>query len=308
MMSMVLGSESMIGKELCSLLPNCVQISHKYYDLIDFESCRDAFDNIEWCNYKEVYMLAGFNGNLNFCTENAAEIYYQTTQMNLNVLRCCQIYKVDKVVSVIASCSYPDLGTRILEEKDINNGDCNISVEAHGYAKRTILHYSRQLYRQYGIKTVNAILTNCYGPGDRFDVSRTKVVGAVIKKLCDAKLNGQQEVTFFGTGSPKREIMFARDAAKALFQLGESYDDYMKPINVGSDQEIDILNLVLMVSDLVDYRGGINWDTSKPDGQMRKKLSTNKMKDYVSLDCTPLVEGLKETIQYYMDKGRFLER
>jgi len=307
-MDLVLGADSMIGQQVCKLLPNCRQISHKHYDLRDFSSCQDAFDNLPLNEFNKIWHFAGYNGGIGFNLKNPADIYYNTSAINLNVLRCCQQLKVDKLVTVIASCSYPDLGEKILEEKDLWDGLPNESVECHGLAKRTLHAYSRQLYKQYGLKTVNTILTNCYGPGDRFDVSRTKVVGAVVKKLCDAKLNNDREVTFFGTGRPKRELMYCQDAARCLVELSKNYDDYMNPVNVGSDEELEIGELVYLVARLVEYTGEILWDTNKPDGQMRKKLDTSKMKKYIDIDMTSIKDGLKNTIKYYQDKGRFLDR
>lgn len=306
-MDIVLGSTSMIGKELVKLLNNPHQISHEHYNLVNFENCWDAFDSTP-DHIDTIYMLAGYNGGIEFNKNYPADIFFQTAQMNLNVLRCCKVFGVKKIVNVLASCSYPDLGETVLEESMLWQGLPNDSVSCHGLSKRMIHAYSIQLHKQHGIKTVNAVLTNCYGPGDRFALDRTKVVGAVIKKVCDGKLNNTPSLTFFGTGQPKREIMFCRDAAKALVQLSQTYDDYLNPVNVGSDQEISIKELVNTVLRLVEYHGNTFFDTSKPDGQMRKKLSTVKMRNYVSLEMTPLEDGLKETIQYYMDKGRFLER
>lgn len=307
-MNLILGADSMLGKQVSHMLPDVVNISHKYYDLIDFESCKDAFDAISFSAHKTVYNFCGYNGGVQFNLKYPSEIYYRTAQINLNVLRCCHLFRVDKVVSVIASCAYPDFGDKVLSEEDINNGEPNPTVECHGYAKRTLLYYGRQLYKEHGIKAVSAILTNCYGPGDRFDVERTKVVGAIIKKLCDAKISNLPSVTFFGSGKPRREIMFCRDAAKALIEVGKNYDDAMTPINIGSDQEITILDLVYMVARLVDYKGEIVWDVTKTDGQMRKKLDTTKMREFIKFEMTPLEEGLKETIKYYMDVGRYLTR
>lgn len=295
----------MIGQQICKIIPNCVEVSHKTTDLRNINECYELFKNHQ---YETVYHLAGHNGGIEYNRLYPADIYYNTTQINLNILKCCQLFEVKKVINVIASCSYPDLGNKFLEEGMFNQGACNPTVEAHGYAKRILLHYSRQLYKQYGLKSVNCVLTNCYGPGDRFDLMRTKVVGATIKKLCDAKLNNLQSVTFFGSGMPFREIMFCKDAAACLVKIGDVYDNYMEPVNIGSDQEISIRDLVMTVANLCEYTGEIVWDTSKPDGQMRKKLDTNKMKRYISHKMTPLEDGLKETIEYYLKVGKYLDR
>ena len=172
-MQLILGSESMIGRQLGAMLPHCVGISHQYYDLTNMDSCYDAFRTFQ---FKTVYHLAGYNGGISLNLAKPADIFHTTSLINLNVLKCCQLFKVEKVVNVLASCSYPDLGNKFLEEGDIFSGVCNPTVECHGMAKRLLLTYSRQLHKQFGIKTVNAILTNCYGPGDRFNLDRTKLV------------------------------------------------------------------------------------------------------------------------------------
>ena len=304
-MNLILGCDSMIGKQLCNIVPYAVGISHKHYDLTKMESCYEAFRSYKIAN---VYHLAGLNGGISMNIERPADIFYTTSQINLNVLKCCELFKVNKVISVLASCSYPDRGNQFLSEADLWQGSPNDTVECHGLAKRMLHAYSRQLHKQFKIKTICAILTNCYGPGDRFDLNRTKVVGAIVKKVCDAKINGAPSITCFGTGAPLREIMHCRDAAKCLYAIENTYKDYLNPINIGSDQEISIKDLVEIVKRLVGYDGEVIWDTSKPDGQMRKKLSTFKMKQYVDHKMIPLETGLEETIDYYMDIGRYLER
>jgi GDP-L-fucose synthase len=200
------------------------------------------------------------------------------------------------------------MGNKFLEESDLWNGPSDQTVSSHGHAKRMIDEYGRQLFRQYGLKVIRPIITNLYGPGDRFDLTRTKLVGAAIRRLCDAERDKVPTVTFYGTGKPLREIMYCRDAASCLIQLAEKYDDYSSPINVGSDQEISVFDLVYIVKDIVGYNGEIIWDTSKPDGQMRKKLSTVKMKKWINHKMTNMIEGLKNTVKYYEEVGQYLDR
>ncbi len=302
-MDIILGADSMIGNHLQKLLPDAVKITHKTHDLLSLDDCRKAFS----CRPENVYNLSGFNGGLPFNLTFPADIYYQSTQMNLNILKCCEEFKVNKAISIISACSYPDSGVH-LEEDELLRGHPNYTVECHGFAKRVIYEYSRQLYKQYKVKSISAVLTNSYGPYDRFDLQRTKVVGAAVRKICDADLKGEGSITFFGTGAPVRELMYAGDAAKALKTLMLGYEDYLNPVNIGSDQMISIFDLVNLITDIVGYKGEIKWDTSKPDGQAFRKLSTDKMKDYVRFEMTPLADGLRETIDYYMSTGRFLNR
>lgn len=302
-MDLILGAESMIGTHLSKILPNAVRITHKTHDLLSLKECRDAFG----CKPDNVYNLSGYNGGLPFNLEFPADIYYQSTQMNLNILKCCQEFKVDKAISIISACSYPDSGEELTEE-ELLIGHPNYCVECHGFAKRVIYEYNRQLFKQYGVKSISAVLTNSYGPHDRFNLKRTKVVGAAVKKICLAKLAGDKSITFFGTGAPVRELMYAGDAAQSLSIILNTYTDYLDPINIGSGQLISIYTLVNTIAELVGYEGEILWDKSKPDGQMLRRLSIKKMKEYVNFDMTPLRVGLTETINYFMSTGRFLER
>ncbi len=302
-MDMIIGAESMIGTHLSKILPNAVRITHKTHDLLSLKECRDAFS----CRPDNIYNLSGFNGGLPFNVEYPFDIYYQSSQMNLNIFKCCQEFKVNKVLGIISACSYPDSGIE-LEEKDLLKEYPNVYVECHGFAKRNIYECNRQLFKQYGIKGISAVLTNSYGPRDRFDLRRTKVVGAAVKKICLAKLAGEKSITFFGTGTPVRELMYAGDAAKAISTIMDTYADYLNPINIGSEQLISIYDLVNLIARLAQYEGKIEWDRSRPDGQMLRRLSTKKMREYVNFEMTPLETGLKNTIEYFLNIGRFLDR
>lgn len=306
MVDIVLGSSSMIGEQLRKILGNsALYFSHDDFDFTDLEDCFFAFYPHK---INRVFSLSGLNGGIEFNKLYPFDIYYTTSQINLNILKCCEKYRPNKLITIVASCAYPDMGNKFLREDNIFQGECHPSVESHGYAKRMFYAGARQLYKQYGVKTINTALTNCYGPGDRFDLSRTKVVGAAVKRICDAMIGKSRSVQFFGSGKPQREIMHCRDAAECLVKLSESYDDYLELVNIGSDQEITIYDLVMTIKELVGYNGEIIWDTSKTDGQMRKKLDSNKMKKYISHEMIPLKDGLKETIDYYLNTGRFLRR
>lgn len=294
----------MLGNHLASLLPQARRVTHEVYDLMNMIDCRQVFEN----SPRHVYNLSGMNGGLPWNQAEPAEIFYQSTQMNLNILTCCQQYGVEKVINVISACSYPDNGKTILKEEELFDGPPSLSTECHGYAKRVLLEYSRQLYKQYGLNSVCVILTNCYGDYDRFDLRRTKVVGATIRRLWDAKHNNLPSVTFYGDGSPVRELMYAGDAVLALKLMMDCHDDPMSPINVGSGQTISIFDLVYKVKELIGYEGEILWNTEKINGQQYRHLCTDKMNRMISMTMTPLEEGLKKAIRYYERKGRFLDR
>lgn len=305
-MNLVLGEDSMIGQHLVKVLDGSTTkgVKHAHYDLRNLETCRYVFSTNK---PKFVYNLVGVNGGLIYNEKYPADIYYNSTQLNLNVLKCCHEFRVNKVISIISACSYPD-SLEELREDCLFDGKPSVHTECHGFAKRTILEYSRQLNKQHGLKSISMILTNCYGDYDRFNLERTKVVGAVVRKIYEAKANGDESVSFRGDGSPIREMMYAGDAARCIYTIMGLYDDYQDPINVGSGQTISIRKLVETVAKLIDYKGSIVWDTSWSNGQSFRKLSLDKMKNYIQFTPTPLEDGLKKTIEYYDKTGRFLDR
>lgn len=297
----------MIGRHLTKLLPDSYGVTHDDYDLMNKRECEEALKDGGVNEETTVYNCTGMNGGLPLNIAKPADIYYQSAQLNLNILQTCQMFNVKKVVSIISACSYPDTDHEMKEEEFLN-GPPNKTVACHGHAKRTILAFGQSLNQQHGLAAISTILTNTYGPFDRFDLKRTKVVGAVVRKVCEAKENNAPHITFFGTGSPVRELIFAGDAASCLVQIANKYEDYQNPINIGSDQITSIRNLVEMVVELVGYTGEIHWDTEKPDGQAYRKLCTDKMKMYVDHKMTPFEDGLRKTIDYYLKIGRFLDR
>jgi nucleoside-diphosphate-sugar epimerase len=305
--NLILCAHSMVGRALTKILPNVYKITHDSHNLLSLDECRDAFYSAGVNESTVIYNLSGYNGSIIYNLKYPYDIFYQSTQMNLNILECCRLFKPKKVINIISACSYPDTPFAMKEE-DLFNGLPNQTVECHGFAKRILLEMSRQAYKQYELKSICTILTNLFGDGDRFNLERTKVVGAVIRKIWEAERDNEPSITFRGTGSPVRELMYAGDAAHCLVQIANSYDDYLNPINIGSDQTISILEIVNTVADLIGYRGNIIWNTNESDGQAYRKLDTSKMKRYVNHKMTPFIDGLKKTIEYYEEKGRFLDR
>lgn len=258
-----------------------------------------------------VFNCSGHNGGISFQV-NAADIFAQNTIMNLNLLDVCSKAKIKKVVNVVASCAFPanqwinteqgwfPESRETCPEHEFFDGEPHPSVLAHAYAKRN-LQLSCQFYKQqYGLNAVCACPTTLMGPGDSFDPEKTKVVGALVKKFVDAAKRGDKEVTLWGTGAPLREFLYVEDAAKLLIRVMERYDDSALPINLGSGNEVSIMELSLLTARLAGFAGQIKWDTSKPDGQFRKRLDLTKMKRVLGdFEATPLEEGLAKTIEYY---------
>ena len=298
---LVTGASSMIGRAVINKLEergaNIVKIFHEECDLLSWPQTIKIFNT-----HKTDYCIhaAGYNGNIRFNNLYPSDIFYNTTIMGLNVLKACALTGVKKVVTPLASCAYRSTNEQ-LKESDFNIGMPDESVEAHGLSKKTIYHFSRQLYKQYNINAVCTIFNTAYGPYDSFDINKTKVVGGLIKKFVTAVKNKDKEVECWGTGAPRRELIYCNDAAEGIIQALEKYSDVKQPINIGYNQDISVRELANLIADLTGFGGKLTWDVSKPDGQYRKILDSSRMKKYeISItDRTSLRDGLLKTIEWY---------
>jgi GDP-L-fucose synthase len=271
-------------------------------NLCDFDETMDVFLSLR-PDY--VIHCSGYNGNIEMNKREPAYIYYRTAQMASNVLTVAKSCKVEKVVSLVSSCSYPD-GLELLKEEEFLNGAPHNSVNAHGFAKRVLFEYSLQLKKQFDLTSVCVILNTCFGPYDSYDLNKTKVVGSLIKRFVDAKEEGLDEVTLWGSGTVRRELCYAADAAVGVVNVLKYYEDTELPINWGMGWDITIKDLAELVCYVVGYTGKIKWDTSKPDGQRKKLLDvTRARKLFPPHNFRILFDSLSETIQWYKKNRPF---
>ncbi len=297
----VTGAGSMIGRSVIRKLKErgakVYGVLHQEWDLLDYSQAIEVFNKVkpDYCIH-----AAGYNGNINFNKLYPSDIFYNTTVMGVNTLKACAETGVKKVVSILASCAYRSTNDA-LKECDFNAGLPDKSVEAHGLSKKALYYYSKQIHKQHNITAVCTVFNTAYGPHDSFNINKTKVAGALIKKFVDASEHGDKEVVCWGTGKPRRELIYCDDAAEGVVQALEKYSDVDFPINIGYNKDISILELAELIADIVDYKGKIVWDLDRPDGQYRKILDSSRMKDYsISIEQpVSLREGLERTIQWY---------
>ena len=200
----------------------------------------------------------------------------------------------------MTSCAYPDTGMEFLKEETFWEGLPNKTIRAHGIAKRTLQTAAESYNEQYELNAVTLCVTNLYGPKDTFNLVRTKVVGALIRKFVEA-VNENGSVDCWGTGAPMREFMYVNDAAEAVVQALEKYEDHSQPLNIGTGSDISIKQLVEHIVDITGFSGEVDWNTDKPDGQMKKLLSVDRMKELIDIAPKPVKEGLEETIRWYIE-------
>lgn len=274
---------------------------HKY-DLTDFEETNKLFNSIK---PKYVVHAAGYNGGIDFNLKYPASIFIQNTTMNMNILQSCANYGVKKLVSIVASCAYPDSSeySGVYSEYCFLNGKPHDSVIGHGYAKRCLQVGSKLLNREIGLNAVTVCPTTIYGPGDTTDLQRTKVMMALILKIMKAKENNS-DLVMRGQGLAKRQFIYVEDAANRIVDVFEHYNDSNEPINlIGAEDDISIRELVTLIVRLVDYKGNISWDNTN-EGQMRKKLTSFKQNRLLpAYTYIPLEEGIKRTIEWIKVKN-----
>ena len=265
------------------------------YDLRDRDDVRDAFRDQE---PDIVINVAATVGGIGANIRNPGKFLYDNLMMGLLMMEEARVHGVQKFVQIGTVCSYPSVSPAPLVETDIWNGYPEPTNAPYGIAKRTLLELSASYKKQYGLNSVNLIPVNLYGPRDTFDPKRSHVIPALIRKCLEAKESGQPLVVW-GTGKASREFLHADDCAEAILLATEFYNS-TDPVNVGTGEEILVRHLVGVIADMVGFTGEVVWDSTKPDGQLRRVLDVSKAeKEFGFRAKKDFKTGLKETIEWY---------
>ena len=184
-------------------------------------------------------------------------------------------------------------------EKNIWDGYPDETTASYGMAKRILLVQSQAYRQQFDFNSIMLFLTNIYGPKDHFDPMSATVIPALINKISSAKKQNDESISVWGDGTPTRDFLYVQDAVRGLMLAAEKYDEGL-PINLGSDQETTINELVNLISKITGFKGQIKWDKSKPNGQPRRKVSNKLAKEKLGFKAdTTLEEGLQKTIEWF---------
>lgn len=293
----VFGGSSMIGRAIINHIPKTCKVlapTHDELNLEDFVAVNNYF--YTHSNIDIAILAQGFNGNILFNKRYPVDIFKKTADMAMNILTMCQKIDVSHVISMISSCSYPSKDT--LKEEDYFNGRPDYSVSAHGFAKRLILEYAEQLYKQYGLQHTGLIVNTVYGPFDNYNPEKTKVIGSLIKKFSDAKKNNLPKVQLLGTGENRREFIYCDDVGKYLIKLLQ-YDKELDLINIGSGIDYSIRETAELIKSKIGYQGDIEW-SGENGGQYQKLLDVSKMKSlFGELEFIDLNTGLDKTLDWF---------
>lgn len=275
---LVTGGRGMVGKALqhTPAAPGemWVFVSSDDYDLT---SQLDTINMFHEIRPNIVVHLAAKVGGVNGNNTKPADYFYDNLQINTNVLQCAHQYDVEKVVSILSTCIYPDDVKYPIKEEYLHNGEPHFTNYGYAYAKRMLEVQSRTLRAQHGRKYICLVPTNLYGPNDNFDLEGGHFVAALVRKMCDAKREGSPSITFWGDGSPLRQFTYVDNMAEAIIWAIDNYDG-AAPLNVGRSFENSISELVQMAATSVGYEGDIIWDTTKPIGQYKKTVCMGNLR------------------------------
>ena len=267
-------------------------------DLTVRNNCADIVKNIDI-----VFHLAAKVGGIGLNREKPGELFYDNLMMGTQLMHEAKNVGVEKFVALGTICSYPKFTALPFTEDSIWNGYPEETNAPYGLAKKMLLVQSQAYRQQYNFNSIVIFPTNLYGPRDNFDPSSSHVIPALILKIFKAKSSNQDKIIVWGDGSPSRDFLYVDDAARGIVLSAEKYVDDT-PLNLGSEQEITISDLVKLLSDLMDFKGKIEWDTSKPNGQPRRCVSNERAKKMIGF--TPefdLKTGLKNTIEWFYENS-----
>src|SRR3990167_3262802 len=298
---LVTGGAGFLGQHLVAILkkdgipPSNIFIPRsEVNDLRKLETCQDVVKG------KDIVIhLAANVGGIGYNRDNPGTLFYDNILMGVQLIEEARKAGVEKFVAVGTVCAYPKLTPVPFKEENLWDVYPEETNAPYGVAKKALLVQAESYRKQYGFNAIYLIPVNLYGPGDHFDPEDAHVIPALILKFYDARKRGLDKVIAWGTGNPSREFLYVKDAARGIVLAAERYEK-SGPVNLGSGEEIMIGELVYMIKELVGYEGEVEWDTSRPDGQPRRKLDVSKAKEEFGFESEiSLMEGLVETIEWY---------
>ena len=248
-----------------------------------------------------VIHLAAKVGGIGYNRKKPGEMFYDNIMMGVQLIEAARQAKVEKFVAIGTICAYPKLNPAPFVESSIWHGYPEETNAPYGLAKKMLLVQAQAYRQQYGMNVIYLLPVNLYGPGDNFNPESSHVIPAIIKKVADAKKKGQKYVDVWGSGTATREFLYVDDCAEGIILATEKYN---KPghINVGANREIKIKDLVGLICKLMNFKGKIRWDKTKPDGQPRRFVdATLAKKEFGFKSQTDFEEGLRKTIKWYTE-------
>lgn len=269
------------------------------YDLTQIDSIKQMLDDS--CPDVIIHLAAQVGG-IGANREHPAEFFYNNLIMGVQLIHEAWQRKIEKLVALGTICAYPKFTPVPFKEDDLWNGYPEETNAPYGLAKKMLLVQSQAYRQQYGYNSIFLMPVNLYGPRDNFNPESSHVIPALIRKCLEAKAAGRDSIEVWGDGSPTREFLYVEDAAEGICLATENYNG-SDPVNLGSGMEISIKDLIQLIAKLTNFEGKIIWDTSKPNGQPRRRLDVSRAEREFGFKAqVGFEEGLRRAIHWYIQK------
>ena len=301
---LILGSDGFLGSNLKSL----IQKENKY-EILEVKNSVD----LNLLHYKDLLMkfkdikidyiinCAAFVGGVSYGYKYQARLLEENTQLAINICKFANEKNVENLVNPISNCVYPENVTEYKEE-DLFSGKPHESVMYYAYSKRFLINLCESYFKQFELNSANVIMSNMFGPNDHFEENRSHALGALIKKVCDAKLKKNSSIEVWGDGTQVREWLYVEDGAKALINAldlkGFNY------FNVGVNKGISINELVEEIQNAINYEVSIDYNLTKPAGVSKKTLNGSNGSQILKWEPEwSLSKGINETTKWYLESN-----
>lgn len=298
----VAGHRGLVGSAIVRALEkqqfsNIIARSRAELDLTDGRAV-DEFFRAERPEF--VFLAAAKVGGIGDNSDHPADFIRDNLQIQMNVIDSAWRFGVKKLLFLGSSCIYPKMTSQPITEDALMTGPLEPTNDAYAIAKIAGIKMAQSYRRQYGFDAISIMPTNVYGPGDQFDLDRSHVLPALLRRFHEAEVDLAPAVTVWGTGSPRREFIHCDDLADASVFLMDRYSSE-SIINVGVGADVSIRELAEMVRTIVGYEGAIKWDASKPDGTPRKLLDISHLSEMGWRAQVGIREGIQDTYRWYLD-------
>lgn len=299
----VAGHRGMVGSAIVQNLKeqgykNIITRTSKELNLIRQVEVEEFFEE-EKPEY--VFLAAAKVGGIHANNTYPAEFIYNNLMIEANIIHSSYQNNVKKLLFLGSSCIYPKMSPQPIKEEYLLTGELEPTNEAYAIAKISGIELCKFYRKQYGCNFISAMPTNLYGINDNFDLETSHVLPALIRKIHEAKLNNSKEVVIWGTGKPRREFLYVDDLADACIYLMNNYSDEIH-VNVGTGEDIEIIQLAKLIKEIVGFNGMITNDLSKPDGTPRKLLDVSMLNNLGWTYKTGLEEGIAAVYDWYLKK------
>ena len=298
----VAGHRGMVGSAVCRQLENedcnIIKVGRDEVDLVNQAEVNDWMQSVK----PDVIVLAAAKvGGIHANNSFPVDFLYENLMIEANIIHAAHLNKVERLLFLGSSCIYPRLANQPIKENSLLTGALEPTNEWYSIAKITGIKLIQAYSIQYGYDWISAMPTNLYGPGDNYDLNSSHVLPALLRKFHEAKISKASEVIVWGSGTPRREFMHCDDLADALLFLLKNYTG-TEQINIGSGDEVSILELVEVIAKVVGYDAKIVWDKSKPDGTPRKLMDTSNLHKLGWKDHRSLFDGISHTYESWLSK------